>query len=109
VRKSASELPLWMMAEFQVGKLPTLVDTGAQFSGIREDVIGHFRRKGYAGKVLLSKVTCVMADGNRSTVTEGIKLRMKLLSFSWMHEFNILKGVPFPVIVIVIVIYFIFN
>jgi hypothetical protein len=31
-------------------------------------------------------------------VTEAVKLRVKLLSFSWEHEFKILKGGPFPVI-----------
>jgi hypothetical protein len=38
-----------------------------------------------------------MADGNRSTMTEAVKLHVKL-SFSWEHEFKILKGGPFPVI-----------
>jgi hypothetical protein len=39
-----------------------------------------------------------MADGYRSTVMEAVKLRVRLLSFSWEHEFKILKGGPFPVI-----------
>jgi hypothetical protein len=98
VQKSARELPLWMMAEFQVGKISTLVDTVAQFSCIREDVVEHFRRKGYPHKVSSCRMMCIMADGNRSTVTEAVKLRVKLLSFSWEHEFKIFKGRPFPVI-----------
>jgi hypothetical protein len=87
-----------MMAEFQVGKIPTLVDTGAQFSCIREDVVEHFRRKGYPHKVSSCRMMCIMADGNRSTVMEAVKLHVKLLSFTWKHEFQILKGGPFPVI-----------
>jgi hypothetical protein len=92
VRKSARELPLWMMADFRVGKVPTLVDTGAQFSCIREDVMEYFRREGYPGKVSPCRMTCVIADGNSSTVTEAVKLGEKLLSFSWLHECKISKG-----------------
>jgi hypothetical protein len=68
VGKSTRELPFWMMAEFKVGRIPTLVDTGAQFSCIREDVVEHFRRKGYPDKVVSCRMTCVMADGKRNTV-----------------------------------------
>jgi hypothetical protein len=44
VRRSA-EMPLWFMAEFQVGRLPTVVDTGAQFCCIRADMVEHFGGK----------------------------------------------------------------
>jgi hypothetical protein len=71
-----------MMAEFQFGIIPTLVDTGAQFSCIREDVVEHFRRKGYPHEFSSCRMMCITADGIRSTVTEAVKLRVKLLSFS---------------------------
>jgi hypothetical protein len=39
-----------------------------------------------------------MADGKRRPLTEEVWLRVKLLSFSWDHEFKVLKGGPFPLI-----------
>jgi hypothetical protein len=32
------QVTLWVMLEFKTGKVPTLIDTGAQFSCIRSDV-----------------------------------------------------------------------
>jgi hypothetical protein len=43
-------------------------------------------------------VPCVLADGQRCEVTDAVKLHVKLLSFSWDHEFKILKEGPFPAI-----------
>jgi hypothetical protein len=43
-------------------------------------------------------VTCLLADGQRCEVTDAVKLHVKLLSFSWDHEFKVLRGGPFPAI-----------
>ena len=43
-------------------------------------------------------VCCLLADGHRCEITDAIKLHVKVLSFSWDHEFKMLKGGLFPVI-----------
>jgi hypothetical protein len=43
-------------------------------------------------------VACLLANGQRFELTEAVKLHVKLLSFSWDHEFKVLSGGPFPVI-----------
>jgi hypothetical protein len=75
-----------------------LVDTGAQFSCIRQDVIEFFRQKCDPCNVSPCAVTCTLADGCRSEVTEAVEFHIKLLSFSGRHEFKVLKGGPFPMI-----------
>jgi hypothetical protein len=39
-----------------------------------------------------------LADGRRCEVTDAVKLHVKLLSFSWDHEFKMLKEGIFPAI-----------
>ena len=39
--KSPSNLPLLVKLEFKTTQIPSLVDTGAQFSCIRKDVVSH--------------------------------------------------------------------
>jgi hypothetical protein len=43
-------------------------------------------------------VACLLANGQRFDLTEAVKLHVKMLSFSWDHEFKVLSGGPFPVI-----------
>jgi hypothetical protein len=43
-------------------------------------------------------MTCLLADERRCEVTEAVKLHVKLLSFSWDHDFKVLRGGPFPAI-----------
>jgi hypothetical protein len=42
--------------------------------------------------------TGVLAEGTRCKVKNQVKLRMKLLNFSWEQEFKILNGGVFPMI-----------
>jgi hypothetical protein len=51
------------MVEFRTGKVPALVDTGAQFSGIRPDVVEFLRRNGEPCITSSCAVTCELADG----------------------------------------------
>jgi hypothetical protein len=51
---------------------------------------------GEPGRFKACSVICSLADGRECRVTEVVKLHVKLLSFSWDHEFKILKGRLFP-------------
>jgi hypothetical protein len=90
--------PLWVMLGLKVGRVPVLVDTGAQFSCIRSDVIEYLYLAGEPCKFGLCSVVCTLADGSRSKITNSVKFHLKLLKFSWEHEFKILDAGPFPVI-----------
>jgi len=81
-----------------VGKVPALIDTGAQFSCIRSDVAEFLKLREEPCVVTSCSMTCLLADGQRCEVTEAVKLHVKLLSFSWDHEFKVLRGGPFPAI-----------
>ena len=43
-------------------------------------------------------VECALADRQRCHVTNAVNLHPKLISFSWLHEFKVLNGGPFPAI-----------
>ena len=89
---------LWVALEFRVGRIPALVDTGAQFSCVRADVAEFLYLMNEPCSFTACSVTCALADGQRCHVTNAVKLRAKLLSFSWCHEFKVLNGGPFPAI-----------
>jgi len=86
------------MLELRVGKIPALVDTGAQFSCVRSDVAEFLYLTEEPCSFLSSSVVCVLADGRRCEINNAVKLHVKLLSFSWDHEFKILDEGPFPAI-----------
>jgi hypothetical protein len=87
--------PLLVNLELKVGKVPALIDTGAQFSCIRSDVAEFVNVREEPCVFTSCSVTCLLADGQRCEVTEAVKLHVKLLSFSWDHEFKVLRGGPF--------------
>jgi hypothetical protein len=43
-------------------------------------------------------ILCSLADGQRCNVTDAVDLHVRLLAFTWDHEFKMLKGGPFPMI-----------
>jgi len=90
--------PLWVNLELKVGKVPALIDTGAQFSCIRSDVAEFLNLWEEPCVVTPCSVTCLLADGQCCEVTEAVKLHVKLLPFSWDHEFKVLRGGLFPAI-----------
>jgi len=87
--------PLWVNLELKVGKVPALIDTGAQFSCIRSDVAEFLYLREEPCLFTSCSMTCLLADGQRCKVTDAAKLHMKLLSFSCDHEFKVLRGVAF--------------
>jgi hypothetical protein len=93
-RKIAAVLPgtlLWVMLNLKMGQVPALVDTGAQFSCIRWDVIEYLYLKGEHCVFLPCSVTCLLAEGRKGQVSNAVKLHVGLLSFSWDHEFKVLN------------------
>jgi hypothetical protein len=90
--------PLWVMLELHVGKVPVLIDTGAQFSYVRSDVAEFLYLRGEPCTFTTCSVTYLLADGCRCKVTDAVKLHVKRLSFSWDHEFKVLREGLFPAI-----------
>jgi len=86
------------MLELRVGKIPALVDTGAQFSCVRSNVAEFLYLAEEPCSFLSSSVVCLLADGRRCEINNAVKLHVKLFSFSWHHEFKILQEGPFPAI-----------
>ena len=78
--------------------MPAIVDTGAQFSCIRVDVIEYLHLSGHPASVFPWDVNCLLADGTKGHVANAVKLHFGLLSFSWTQEFKILQNGPFPAI-----------
>ena len=86
------------MIDLKAGKIPALIDTGAQFSCLRVDVLEWLRQKGQIGDRVPCSLTCVLADGKSIQVKDAVKLHVKLLGFTWDYEFKILKEAPFPIL-----------
>ena len=93
-----TQSPLWVMLDLKVGKVPTLIDTGAQFSCVRSEVVEYLYLIGESCEFLSCSVLCTLADGTLCRVKDAVKLHVKLLKFAWDQQFKILKGCPFPVI-----------
>ena len=93
------DTPLWVMLELQVGQVPALVDTGAQFSCVRSDVAEYLYLKGEPCSLAFCSLSCLLADGSKCEVKNAVKLHVKLLNFSWDHEFKVLKEGLFPAII----------
>jgi hypothetical protein len=96
VERGPRELPLWVDLHMQIGKVPALVDTGAQFSCIRVDLAEIARSMGEPCRFESCSLTCSLVDGRECRGTEALKLHVKLHSFLWDHEFKVLKGGLFP-------------
>ena len=74
------------------------MDTGAQFSCVRSDVIEYLYLIGEPCSFLPCHVSCLLADRTVSQVSNAVRLHIGLLSFSWNQEFKIFNGGPFPAI-----------
>jgi hypothetical protein len=85
-----ADAPLWLMLRFKAGKLPALVDTGAQFSCVRSDVAVFLYLTGERCFLSLYSVCCVLANFTRGEVNHAGRLHVKLLDFAWDHEFKVL-------------------
>jgi hypothetical protein len=82
----------------KLGEIPAIIDTGAQFSCVRADVVEYLYLCGEPCVFSQCDVTCVLADGKKGHVSNAAKLRVGLLSFTWCQEFKVLNEGPFPVI-----------
>ena len=89
---------LWVELQFKAERIPALIDTGAQFSCVRADTVKRLREKGEICNILPCSVKCLLADGRTGIISQAAKLRVRLLSFSWYHNFKVLNEGPFPVI-----------
>jgi hypothetical protein len=89
---------LWVTLQLKVGKVPALIDTGAQFSCLRSDVTEFLYLTGESCKFKSTSMTGLLADGRRCHINDAVQLHVKLLSFSWDHEFKVLREGPFPAI-----------
>ena len=89
---------LWVLLNLKIGKIPALVDTGAQFSCIRSDVVEYLYLRGEGCVFSPCSMTCLLADGKKGQISNAVRLHVGLLSFMWDQEFKILKEGPFPAI-----------
>jgi hypothetical protein len=86
------------MLSLKSGSIPALVDTGAQFSCVCSDIAEYLYLMGEPCVFGWCSVGCVLADGTCCDLTNSVRLHVKLLSFTWKHEFKVLNGGPFPII-----------
>ena len=93
-----SDTPLWVMLEFRVGKVPALIDTGAQFSCVWSDVAEFLHLREEPCVFTSCALSCLLADGRKCEVTDAVKLHVKLMSFAWTHKFKVLREGSFPMI-----------
>jgi len=98
VKAVPSETPLWIQVNLRVGEVPALIDTGAQFSCIRAEVLEFLFSHGEPCKFRRCSVSYTLADGTRCRVRDAVNLHVKLLGFAWDQEFKVLPCGPFPVI-----------
>ena len=83
-------LPLVMLS-LKVGNDPALIDTEALFSCVKLDVAEFLSRTGEPWKFLPCSVLCSLAYGSQREVTDAVKFFVKLLKFTWNHEFKELR------------------
>jgi len=80
----------------KIGKIVALVDMGAQFSCVRSDVIEYLYLKGERCTLFPCALSCLLADGSKAQVSDAVRLHVRLLCFSWDHNFKVLNGGSFP-------------
>jgi hypothetical protein len=97
IERVPRDQPLWIDLQMHIGNVPALVDIGTQFSCIRSDLAEFAYLMGELCLFKLCSVTCSLADGRKCKVSDAMDLHVKLLSFSWNHEFKLLNGGSFLV------------
>jgi len=84
LRKVAATPPaslLWVGLNLKIGKIPALVDTGAQFSCVRSDVIDYLYHRGERCTFFPCTLSCLLADGSKAQGIDAVRLHVRLLSF----------------------------
>jgi hypothetical protein len=92
-----SKPPLWVKLNFKVCEVPSLVDTGAQFSCIHRDVMQTLVELGVRVQKGTCKLSCHLANGLPCEIKETVQLHFLLGTFSWSFQFKILEG-PFCIL-----------
>jgi hypothetical protein len=95
--ESPSNFPLWVTLDFKVAHIPSLVDTGAQFSCIRKDVVQSLVELGLKVKKSECRLACHLANGLSCEIKEMAELHFLLGKNSWNHKFKILEEGPFAI------------
>jgi hypothetical protein len=98
IRKVVATPPatlFWIDLSLRTGKFPALVYTGAQFWCLRSDVVEYLYTRGKRCTFSPCVFICLLADGTKTQVNDAVNLHVRLLSFSWDHEFKILRDGPF--------------
>jgi hypothetical protein len=90
--------PLWVKVNFKVGSVLSLVDTGAQFSCIRRDVLKELVDKGLKVKTNRCQLSCHVVDGSKCEITEAGMFRCSVGSCTWNFHFKVLEEGPYKLI-----------
>jgi hypothetical protein len=93
-----SKPPLWVKLNFKVSEVLSLVDTGAQFSRIRRDVMQTLVELGVRVQKGTCKLSCHLANGLSCEIRETVKLHFLQGTFSRSFQFKILEQGPFPIL-----------
>jgi transposase InsO family protein len=91
-------VPLWVKVEVKGGEVPSLRDTGAQFSCIRRDVLLTVKKLGVIVKTEACKLACSLANGLEYEIREAVVLHFSLGPGLWSFQFKVLEEGPFPMI-----------
>ena len=82
IRKVVATPPatlFWIELSLRTGKVPALIDTGAQFSCLRSDVVEYLYMRGERCTFSPCVFPCLLADGT-TTQVDAVKLHVLLLS-----------------------------
>jgi hypothetical protein len=89
---------LWVKLSLRERKIPAIIDTGAQFSCVRSDVVEYLALTGEPYSLRSCRVKYLLADSTTALVSNVVKLHVGLMSFTWDYEFKMLDAGPFPAI-----------
>jgi hypothetical protein len=89
---------LWVKLNVKVGEVPSLVDTGAQFSCIRRDVMRTLSELGVKAEMGSCRLSCHLANGLRCEIKETVQLHFLIGMFLWNFQFKMLEEGLFPII-----------
>ena len=88
--------PLWIKLNFNLEEVPSLVDTGDQFSCIRRDVMQTLVDLGVEAKIISSRLPCHLANGMHCNVKETVHLHFYWEAFRGISSSKYLKAANFP-------------
>jgi hypothetical protein len=84
--------------DFKLTQIPCLVDTVAQFSCIRKDVVQSLIDCSLKMKKSQCRLTYHLANGLSCEIREMVQLHFMSWTFSWTYQFKILQEGPFAII-----------